>query len=64
MTDDPLLPAAEVTKRYSVSSMTIYRWVRDNSLSFPAPIYINKRRYWRVSELVSWERSRVTGGAA
>ncbi|ACA20973.1 Prophage CP4-57 regulatory [Methylobacterium sp. 4-46] len=52
---DDLLPAAQVRARYGVSDMTIYRWLTNKRLSFPKPIRINGRRYWRVAELQAFE---------
>lgn len=41
-----------------VSVMTIHRWLKDADLGFPAPAYINRRRYWLRSEIVAWLESR------
>lgn len=52
------LPASNVKARYGgVSDMWIWRRLRDNS-NFPSPVDIGGRRFWRLSELVAWERSR------
>jgi len=37
-----------------VSDMSIWRWLNDPDMSFPKPIYIQKRRYWREAELGAW----------
>jgi len=37
-----------------VSDMTLWRWLHDESLSFPRPIYIGKRRYWREADVIAW----------
>ena len=37
-----------------VSDMTLWRWLNDPDMSFPKPIYIQKRRYWREAELGAW----------
>ena len=37
-----------------VSDMSIWRWLNDPDMSFPKPIYIQKRRYWRAAELGAW----------
>ncbi len=52
--DDILLPAAKVQRRYNVSHMWIERRLRDGS-GFPAPLYIGRLRYWRLSEIQAWE---------
>ena len=62
-TDKPYLPASQVRARYGVSEMSIWRWLRDERLGFPAPIRINGRRYWRRHELEAWEASRAAASA-
>jgi predicted DNA-binding transcriptional regulator AlpA len=37
-----------------VCEMTIYRWMNDARKQFPEPQRINRRRYWRLSEVVAW----------
>ncbi len=58
------LPARQVWERYGVTDMTLHRWIRDEKLGFPAPIYIHRLRYWRLADLEEWERSRPVGRAA
>lgn len=58
VTQDELLPASKVRGRYNVTDMTIYRWERDGRLNFPVPLWINRRRYWRLADLVAWESSK------
>jgi hypothetical protein len=53
--NDRLLPAAQVRERYSVTAMSLWRWLKNPTLAFPAPIVINTRRYWRLSDLIDWE---------
>lgn len=54
--DDKLIPTAQVRARYGgVSHMWIERRLSDPI--FPRPLYIAKRRYWRVADLVMWERT-------
>ncbi len=55
--DDLLVPDPKVCKRYQISSMTLWRWDHDDSLAFPKPIYINGRKFRRLSELEAFERS-------
>ncbi|WP_443136863.1 helix-turn-helix transcriptional regulator [Mesorhizobium sp. ORS 3428] len=52
------LTAPMVADRYSITPMTVWRWLQSNKIGFPKPIYIGKRRYWLESELFEWERSR------
>lgn len=61
--DDTLIPTAQVRARYgNVSHMWVYRRLADDP-SFPKPFYICKRRFWKRSDLVAWERSKAAGGA-
>ena len=55
--NSPYLSACLVWQRYSVSDMTLWRWLHDDKLDFPKPIYIGRNRYWRVGDLIEWERS-------
>jgi aromatic ring-cleaving dioxygenase len=58
---DVFLTARAVRRRYGdKSDMALWRWSRDPSLGFPAPIYIQQFRYWRLADLLEWERSRPT----
>jgi predicted DNA-binding transcriptional regulator AlpA len=51
--------SAEVRRRYGgVSDMWISRRLNDNS-GFPKPLVINRRRFWRLSELLAWEQKRA-----
>lgn len=42
-----------------VSHMTIWRWQQDESLGFPKPVYIARRRYWREAEIQAWLEARA-----
>jgi predicted DNA-binding transcriptional regulator AlpA len=54
--------AKQVRVRYDgISDMTLWRWLHDEELGFPKPIWIQGRRFWKESELVSWERTRPVG---
>lgn len=53
MTPDPLIPAPKVRELIgNVSDMTLHRRLADGT--FPPPLYINKRRYWRKSVVADW----------
>jgi predicted DNA-binding transcriptional regulator AlpA len=57
--DDSWLTGVQVNQRYSISAMTRYRWERDQNLGFPAPMKVNRRSFWPLSELLRWEQSRT-----
>jgi predicted DNA-binding transcriptional regulator AlpA len=52
------LPSAAVRARYGVSDMSLWRWLHDETLGFPAPVRIQRRRYWKLDELKAWEATR------
>jgi len=56
---DTYLTAPQVLRRYSISDMSLHRWLKSPDLAFPRPIKINRRRYFREAELVAWERARA-----
>ena len=58
------LPAGQVRSRYGVSDMAIWRWLHNERLGFPRPIRINGRRFWKRTDLESWEASRADESAA
>jgi len=56
-----LIPTSDVRARYGGRShMWIERRLKDDP-GFPRPIYIAKRRYWHLAELVAWERAKAAG---
>ena len=59
---EQFLPARRVWERYGVTSMTLWRWLKNTELKFPQPMRIGRLRYWRVSDLVEWERSTSRAG--
>jgi predicted DNA-binding transcriptional regulator AlpA len=55
--DETLLPTAQMKRRYNgVSRMWLDRRLAVDP-TFPKPIYIGGRRYWRLGELRRWEAS-------
>jgi hypothetical protein len=61
--DDPaadvLLRALQVRKRYGdCSDMWLHRRLHDDS-GFPKPVYVGPVRYWRLSDLLAWERAQA-----
>jgi hypothetical protein len=53
------LTGTQVNARYSISPMTRYRWERSPDLAFPAAMKINRRKFWQLSVLEIWERTRT-----
>jgi predicted DNA-binding transcriptional regulator AlpA len=44
-----------VQARYQKSHVSIWRWMNDKALGFPAPLKINRLNYWRLADLEAWE---------
>jgi predicted DNA-binding transcriptional regulator AlpA len=58
---DVFLTSVQVRKRYgNVADMTLHRWLRDERMEFPQPVYFGRLRFWKLSDLESWERSSAT----
>ena len=50
-----LLNSGQVRARLGrISAMALWRWRNDSALRFPRPLTINKRNYWRSTELAAW----------
>jgi predicted DNA-binding transcriptional regulator AlpA len=57
------LAARHVRRRYGVSDMSLWRWLRDPALGFPQPLRIRGRRYWDAALLEAWD-ARPAGASA
>lgn len=51
MTTTKYLTARQVAERYSVSDMTLWRWLNDDTLKFPKPMVIRRRRLFDADAL-------------
>lgn len=55
---DPMLNSRQVrAKCGEVTDMTIWRWLRE--AEFPAPTKVNRRNFWRESEIDNWWTTRT-----
>lgn len=55
------LTSAELRRIFGgVCQMTIWRWLRDETLEFPKPTIIRGRRYWDSAEIAAF-RQRPAG---
>ena len=58
--DDVLLTSNQTRARVGgVSTMCIWRWMRDPRVQFPQPVKINNRNYWRLGDLHRWQAERI-----
>lgn len=63
--DDALLTSNQTRARVGgVSTMCIWRWMRDERVRFPAPCKINGRNYWRLGDLRAWQAAQAAKQAA
>lgn len=53
------LTGPQVQARYQKSHVSIWRWMKDEALGFPAPIKINRLNYWKLADLEAWEAAQV-----
>ncbi|MBY4589459.1 DNA-binding protein [Rhizobium redzepovicii] len=53
------LTGRQVADRYQITPVSLYRWERDERLRFPQPMVVNRRKLFKVVELVAWERERA-----
>ena len=57
------LTSEQVRRRYHISDMSLWRWLHDQKLLFPRPIYIRRRRYWLADELDAFDAAQRAAGA-
>lgn len=53
------LTGKQVADRYQITPVSLYRWERDERLGFPQPMVVNRRKLFKVDDLVAWERERA-----
>lgn len=60
--EDVFLGSKQVRQRYGgVSAMWIFRRERDPKSGFPTPLVIHRRKFWRLRDLIAWERKLAAG---
>ncbi len=59
------LTATQVRARFGdISDMTLWRWLQDETLAFPKPMVIKRRRLFREDQIVDWEQHQQPKAAA
>jgi predicted DNA-binding transcriptional regulator AlpA len=54
------LTGPQVCSRYSITDMTLWRWLKDPTIGFPQPMMrVKDRRYWLEADLIAWERAQL-----
>jgi len=57
MDEDRVIPIAELSRLTSLSTATIYRWIKGGQ--FPSPLQLGPNRVgWLSSEVQEWLKSR------
>lgn len=60
-----LLTAKQVRERFGgISDMSLWRWLDNEFIGFPAPIYISRRRFWREADIDAFEARHAATSAA
>ncbi len=57
------LTIKQLTARYHVCRMTLFRWQRDERMGFPKPIQIGRRKLWNSAELDLWDAAHRSSAA-
>jgi hypothetical protein len=61
--EDVFLTASRVRQRYGgCSEMWLWRRLHDSRSNFPRPTYISGHRFWRLRDLLAWERLLAANG--
>jgi predicted DNA-binding transcriptional regulator AlpA len=59
------LTGPQVCTRYSITDMSLWRWLKDPVTRFPQPtMRVKNRRYWLEADLVAWERAQVSSATS
>jgi hypothetical protein len=51
--------AGTVCRRYDIGMSTLDRWLHDEEMGFPKPIYISRLRLWDDDQLDRFDRERA-----
>lgn len=58
------LTARQVRDRFGgISEMTLWRWLNGET-AFPKPLTINRRRFWKITDVEAFEDRTEAGKAA
>lgn len=49
------ISCAEIQQRYRIGRTTVYRWIDDPCISFPAPLKFGHRILWREDDLDAFD---------
>lgn len=58
-----MIGANEVCTILNTTTMTLWRWLKDDRLDFPRPRYLGRHRYWNEREILDWIERQPRDGA-
>ena len=65
ITTETYLTGPQVCARFGgISDMTLWRWLSNPALGFPKPLVVNRRRYWPLADIETWERTQASQSVA
>ena len=56
------LKGPDVLRRYRISHVTLWRWIRDAKDGFPKPTKFGRFNFWLLSDLEAWEAAHKVVG--
>ena len=60
MTDDQeYFTSNDILKRFHITQMTLWRWLKKPEMQFPRPAKFGSRRYFKVRDVLAWEDGRT-----
>lgn len=62
-TENLYLTGRQVRDRYSITKVTLHRWMNRESLNFPQPMRVGTRLFFRLDDIVAWERAGASRSA-
>lgn len=57
--DAEYIPASVVVERFHITNKTLRSWLARDDLGFPVAMKIGKRRYFRIGDVMKWEREQA-----
>ena len=56
---ETFLNMPDLCQRFGITRRTLYRWIADDALQFPASSIVNKRKYFSLTSIERWEAQRA-----
>ena len=49
----------ELADRFGVTTRTVFKWLNDESVGLPRPVFIQRRNYFDREQITAWEVEQV-----